>query len=237
MAHYQPEELSRIEVLPRHVSIVMDGNRRWAKKRGLLQPGHWQGAEAVDLIVEAALEMGIEELTLFAFSTENWQRSAWEVKTLLKILTKFLKEKCDKLVENSVLFGVIGDTTAFPETIQQEIERVKLRTASGSKMRLTLALNYGGRQEICRACERLLARGGVEKVSEELFEQHLDTHALAPLDLFIRTSGEMRVSNFLLWQLSYAEIYVTDTLWPDFTPKELLEAVVSYGQRERRVGR
>ncbi|MCH9611396.1 MAG: Ditrans,polycis-undecaprenyl-diphosphate synthase ((2E,6E)-farnesyl-diphosphate specific) [Chlamydiales bacterium] len=240
MAHYQPEELAQITKMPQHVSIVMDGNRRWAKKRGLLKPGHWQGADNVDTIVEAAAEMGISELTLYAFSTENWNRSKSEVKTLLKIMEVFLRDKCDKMVQNSISMGVIGDVSAFPEKIQNELKRVHEATRYGTRMRVTIAINYGGRDEICRACNRLLERakrGEIDRVTEELFDDHLDTSGLAPLDLFIRTSGEMRVSNFLLWQLSYAEIYLTETLWPDFTPKELLEAVLSFGKRKRRVGK
>ena len=238
--HYLPEELAQIQQLPAHISIIMDGNRRWAKKRGLLKGGHWQGADTVDLIVEAATEIGIEVLTLYAFSTENWKRSTLEVKTLQKILETFLQKKCDKMVKNGVHFDVIGDLSAFSSRIQKEVERVKEKTREGKKLHLRLALNYGGRDEICRACARIgekMARGEVEKVTEELFESHLDTAGLKPLDLFIRTGGEMRVSNFLLWQLSYAEIYVTDTLWPDFTPKDLLKAVLSYEKRERRVGK
>ncbi len=238
--HYLPEELAQIQKLPAHVSIIMDGNRRWAKQRGFLRGGHWQGAETVDLIVEAASEMGIKELTLYAFSTENWQRPTLEVKILQKILESFLQKKCDKMVKNAICLHTIGDLSAFPDRIQREVERVRKKTQEGKKLRLTLALNYGGRDEICRACKRLgekVARGEIAEVTEELFENHLDTAGMKPLDLFIRTGGEMRVSNFLLWQLSYAEIYVTDTLWPDFTPHDFLKAVLSYAKRERRIGK
>lgn len=240
MKHYQTSELKSIKKLPKHVAIIMDGNRRWAKKRGLLKPGHFEGAETVDLIVEAAEELGIQELTLYAFSTENWKRSKLEVKTLLKILDDFLLKKWQKMVKKGICFGSIGDLSAFPEKTQKNIEFVKKKTEGGKKMRLTLALNYGSRDEICRACDKIakkMAAGEIQKVTEELFDRHLDTADLSPLDLFIRTSGEMRLSNFLLWQLSYAEIYVTDTLWPDFSPQELLRAVKNYEQRQRRVGR
>ncbi len=240
MMHYLPEELAQIRHLPAHVSIIMDGNRRWAKKRGVLSGGHWEGAETVDLIVEAAAEMGVEVLTLYAFSTENWKRSTIEVITLQKILETFLQKKCDKMVKNGIQFDVIGDVSAFPARIGLEIERVKKKTLEGNRLQLRLALNYGGRDEICRAANQVgekMVRGEIKKVTEEIFESHLDTAGLKPLDLFIRTGGEMRVSNFLLWQLSYAEIYVTDTLWPDFTPKDLLKAVLNYEKRERRIGK
>lgn len=244
ITHYTEEELASLNpcCLPRHVSIVMDGNRRWAKRINPLKinSGHWQGAEVVDVIVEAAMELGIKELTLFAFSTENWKRSPIEVKTLCKILETYLKKKSNKMLQNGVHFDVIGDLTPFPSSIKNEVEYVKKITKSNDTLFLTLALNYGGRDEIRRACEALVQKaikGEVNEVSEELIENHLDTSKLSPLDLFIRTSGEMRVSNFLLWQLSYAEIYVTKTLWPDFSPQELLRAVLEYQKRERRAGK
>lgn len=241
--HFTQDELAALNRanIPRHVSIIMDGNRRWSRQRNPLNftSGHWQGAETVDTIVEAAIEIGIEELTLYAFSTENWKRTPLEVSTLHAILEKYLKNKCDKMMENGVRFDVIGDPTPFPESVQKEILRVKRRTADNSKLKLTLALNYGGRDELRRVCNTLAQKvkcGELTEITEDEIEQHLDTAHLQPLDLFIRTSGEMRVSNFLLWQLSYAEIYVTKTLWPDFTPHHLLDAVLEYQKRERRAG-
>ncbi|MFN0064953.1 MAG: polyprenyl diphosphate synthase [Chlamydiales bacterium] len=242
--HFTEEELSLLDqgVSPRHVAIIMDGNRRWARRNNPLKisshlKGHAQGAETFSLIVEAAIELGIQELTAYAFSTENWNRSPLEIKVLHKILESHLQKNREKMKKNGVCFQVIGDITPFPAAVKREIKRVVIETRDNTKLQLTLALNYGARDEICRAMRKIAQQKiAPDEITEEVVAAHLDTAALSDPDLLIRTSGEMRISNFLLWQLAYAEVYVTKTLWPDFTPHDLLKAVLEFQNRERRLG-
>ena len=233
--------LTFMENIPRHIAMIMDGNGRWARKRNLPRiMGHRAGVKTADAMVEACAKLGIKALTMYTFSTENWKRPADEVSALMEILEKNLKEKAQKLKENNIRFNVIGRIDRFSPVLKAAIKRVTEETSANSGMVLTLALNYGGRQEILDAA-RSFARAGAEGLDinscvEEDFEKFLYTGDLPPLDLVIRTSGEMRVSNFLLWQIAYSELYVTDTLWPDFNEEELRKALGEYSGRERRFG-
>jgi undecaprenyl diphosphate synthase len=228
--------------LPRHVAIIMDGNGRWAAKRG--QPriaGHRAGVEAVRASVDTGARLGLGALTLYAFSTENWKRPRYEVDALMRMLRKYLRLELDEIDRQNIRFQTIGRTAALNASVREEIARATERTAKNTGMVLTVALNYGGRAEIVDACRlamvRLLAEGkSPDDLSEEEIAGGLYTHGLPELDLLVRTSGEMRISNFLLWQSAYAEIHVTETLWPDFRREHLLEAVVDYQQRSRRFG-
>ena len=230
------------ERLPRHVAIIMDGNGRWAAQRG--QPriaGHRAGVEAVRAAVDTGARLGIGALTLYAFSTENWKRPRYEVDALMRMLRKYLRLELDEINRQNIRFQTIGRIEALSPTVRNEIVRASERTASNTGMILSVALNYGGRAEIvdaCRAAMRKLFAAGrsADELSEEDIEQELYTKNLPELDLLVRTSGELRISNFLLWQSAYAEIYVTETLWPDFRRVHLLEAVVDYEQRNRRFG-
>jgi len=230
------------ERLPRHVAIIMDGNGRWAAQRG--QPriaGHRAGVEAVRAAVDTGARLGIGALTLYAFSTENWKRPRYEVDALMRMLRKYLRLELDEINRQNIRFQTIGRIEVLSPTVRNEIARASERTASNTGMILSVALNYGGRAEIvdaCRAAMRKLFAAGrsADELSEEDIEQELYTKNLPELDLLVRTSGELRISNFLLWQSAYAEIYVTETLWPDFRRLHLLEAVVDYQQRNRRFG-
>jgi undecaprenyl diphosphate synthase len=228
--------------LPRHVAIIMDGNGRWAAQRG--QPriaGHRAGVEAVRAAVDTGARLGVGALTLYAFSTENWKRPRYEVDALMRMLRKYLRLELDEINRQNIRFQTIGRIEALAPTVRQEIARASEQTASNTGMVLSVALNYGGRAEIVDACRaamrRLQAEGkSIDELSEDLIERELYTSNLPELDLLVRTSGELRISNFLLWQSAYAEIYVTETLWPDFRRVHLLEAVVDYQQRSRRFG-
>jgi undecaprenyl diphosphate synthase len=228
--------------LPRHVAIIMDGNGRWAAQRG--QPrvaGHRAGVEAVRAAVDTGARLGLGALTLYAFSTENWKRPRYEVDALMRMLRKYLRLELDEINRQNIRFQTIGRIEALAPTVREEIARASERTAANTGMVLSVALNYGGRAEIvdaCRAAVRKLQAEGKspDELSEEQVERELYTHSLPELDLLVRTSGELRISNFLLWQSAYAEIYVTETLWPDFRRIHLLEAVVGYQQRSRRFG-
>ena len=228
--------------LPRHVAIIMDGNGRWAAQRG--QPriaGHRAGVEAVRAAVDTGARLGLGALTLYAFSTENWKRPRYEVDALMRMLRKYLRLELDEINRQNIRFQTIGRIEALAPTVRQEIARASEQTASNTGMVLSVALNYGGRAEIVDACRaamrRLQAEGkSIDELSEDQIERQLYTSNLPELDLLVRTSGELRISNFLLWQSAYAEIYVTETLWPDFRRVHLLEAVVDYQQRSRRFG-
>jgi len=224
--------------IPRHVGIIMDGNGRWAELRGLPRvEGHRRGAERTSEIIEDAEELGIKVLTLYAFSLENWQRPISEVKTLMKLLEFYLREELSKLMARGIVFRTIGNVKRLPETIQALLRDVEEKSASNNGMTLVLALSYSGRDEILRAVKKLLYVGiRPEELTEESFSSHLDTAGLPAPDLIIRTSGEMRISNFLLWQGTYSELYFTDALWPDFTKEEFFLAIQDYQQRERRFG-
>jgi undecaprenyl diphosphate synthase len=218
----------------RHVAIIMDGNGRWAKKR--LMPrafGHKRGVDTVREIARAARDMGLEALTLYAFSSENWKRPADEISDLMGMLRTFIRNDLDEFVANNVKLRIIGDYQALAPDIVEMIEDAMARTAANTGTTLAIALNYGSQQEIARAAARAAAKGAI---TPEAIEAELDTACLPPLDLLIRTSGEVRLSNFLLWQAAYAEMWFTDVLWPDFTPTHLREALDQFASRERRFG-
>ena len=228
--------------LPAHIAIIMDGNGRWASRRN--QPrvaGHRAGAAAVRATVEAAARLGIPYLTLYAFSTENWKRPRLEVEALMGLLREFLRKEIRSLKENNIRFRTIGREQRLESTVTREIEHARRETESNTGTVLTVALNYSGRSEIIQACRELAAEcaaGGRDpaEITEYDFERRLFTEGLPDPDLLIRTSGEMRVSNFLLWQIAYSEIYVTETLWPDFRQLNLFEAIIEFQKRERRYG-
>ncbi|MSM41341.1 MAG: isoprenyl transferase [Geobacter sp.] len=228
--------------MPRHLAIIMDGNGRWAKQRMLQRiVGHQKGVEAVRATVEECSKLGIGFLTLFAFSAENWLRPKTEVQALMALLKKYIRSEVPRMMRNNVRFGVIGNREDLPASVNREIDDAIARTAGNTGMLLTLALSYGSRQEIARAAVRLAAdavAGTVDltMVSEELFTSYLFTGGIPDPDLLIRTSGEMRISNFLLWQLAYTELYFTDVNWPEFDRTELHKALKDYQERERRFG-
>ncbi len=235
--------LETSETLPRHLAIIMDGNGRWATGMGKLRAlGHEEGAKMVKRVVKHCTKKGIEYLTLFAFSTENWLRPKKEVNTLMRILVKSLRGELQTLVENDIQLRTIGDIKNLPEVVQSELEEVVARTKSNTRMVLTLALSYGSRQEITSAMQEISSK--VKKglispsdIDEKLINSHLYTCFMPEVDLLIRTSGEYRLSNFMLWQCAYAELYFTDTYWPDFDTQELDKALASYQKRERRFGK
>jgi undecaprenyl diphosphate synthase len=228
--------------LPRHVAIIMDGNGRWAARRG--QPriaGHRAGVEAVRAAVDTGARLGLGALTLYAFSTENWKRPRYEVDALMRMLRRYLRLELNEIDQQHIKFQTIGRTGALAKSVRREIGKAMERTAKNQGMVLNVALNYGGRTEIVDACRaavrRLLDEGNPpDELTEDRIAQELYTRNLPELDLLVRTSGEMRISNFLLWQAAYSEIYVTETLWPDFRRVHLLEAVVDYQRRDRRFG-
>ena len=229
--------------LPRHVAIIMDGNGRWARQQGKPRVmGHRAGVESVQEIVRTAREMGIGVLTLYAFSTENWQRPTMEVQALMGLLKSFLESELATLVGNNVCLRCSGQQERFPVEIQKLLQRVIQETAENSGLVLNLALSYGGRSEIIQAV-RVIAekccRGELrpQEINSEIFSDHLYTRGLPDPDLLIRTGGESRLSNFLLWQASYAELYFTDTLWPDFRKDGFMEAIADYQKRQRRFGK
>ncbi|HEX3016021.1 MAG TPA: isoprenyl transferase [Desulfobacteria bacterium] len=230
------------EKLPKHIAIIMDGNGRWAKKRGLPRSlGHRAGVETLRTTVTSCSNLGIKVLTVYAFSTENWKRPAEEVDILMNLLVEYLQKEIRELHKNNVLVRAIGNLAELPKTAQTELENAKKLTGNNTGLILNLALNYGGRVEILTATRKIatLVNQGmlrIEDIDEEVFRRFLYTAGLPDPDLLIRTSGEMRVSNYLLWQLAYSEMYVTDTLWPDFNKIELFKALVAYQQRDRRFG-
>ena len=218
----------------RHVAIIMDGNGRWAKKRFLPRvAGHKAGVEAVRTIVRAAAEMGLEAMTLYAFSSENWKRPEDEVSDLMGLMKRFILSDLDEFAANDVRLKVIGNWRALAPDVVALIENALDRTAGNKRTTLVVALNYGAQDELVRAARAAAAAGDI---TAETIEAHLDTADLPPLDLLIRTSGEVRLSNFLLWQSAYAELYFTDTLWPDFKPADLQAALDHFARRERRYG-
>jgi undecaprenyl diphosphate synthase len=226
------------ERLPAHVAVIMDGNGRWAAQRHLPRvEGHRAGIESVRETVEGSARLGIEVLTLYAFSVENWKRPAAEVSTLMMLLKRYLRSELNTLLRNNIRFKVVGRVEDLARDVQKELRDAEERTASNSGMQFNIALNYGGRAEIVEAARRMAADGvAPDDIDEPRFASYLYTAGQPDPDLLIRTSGEMRVSNFLLWQIAYAEIWVTDTLWPDFRQVHLLEAVVAYQKRDRRYG-
>ena len=228
--------------IPRHVAIIMDGNGRWAAQHGLPRSrGHEMGAESVRAVIRACREMGIQYLTLYAFSVENWVRPPGEIRALMKLLRQFLSDREHELHENQVRLRVIGRMDDLPRDVRKSLERVMAATAHYQKGQLILALSYGGRTEIAAAARRIaedVRAGRLEPaaVDEALLGRYLYAPDVPDPDLMIRTSGEMRISNFLLWQLSYTELYITDVLWPDFREPEFRKAIDEYGRRQRRFG-
>ena len=229
--------------LPQHLAIIMDGNGRWAKQKGLLRAlGHEGGTKSVKVIIEACAELGIEFLTLYAFSTENWNRPKLEVEALMRILIRSLKKELKTLQDNNIKLNAIGNLEKLPKTAQKELLEVIDKTKDNSRMTLTLALSYGSRDEIANAIRIISDKVknniiSIESIDDSIINEHLYTRNLPDVDLLIRTSGEHRISNFLLWQIAYAELYFTDILWPDFKEKDLYEAIISYQKRERRFGK
>jgi undecaprenyl diphosphate synthase len=224
--------------LPRHIAVIMDGNGRWAAQRHLPRvEGHRAGIDSVREVVESSARLGIQVLTLYAFSVENWKRPITEVSTLMMLLKRYLRLELDTLLRNNIRFRVIGRASELAPDIRAELASAEAKTADNTGMLFNIALNYGGRAEIVEAARRLLEAGvAPEGLDEERFAGFLYTAGQPDPDLLIRTSGEMRVSNFLLWQIAYAEIWVTETLWPDFRKRHLLEAIVAYQKRHRRYG-
>jgi undecaprenyl diphosphate synthase len=231
-----------MENIPGHVAFIMDGNRRWAKKHGLSSvEGHAAGAENLSRIIKAAVELGVKVITAYSFSTENWNRPPEEVKYLWQLFEAYLESKYDELVENGVRLSTIGDFGQIPEKVAEILQKVKKDTASGKNLDLVLAMNYGSRDEICRAINKVVEdceSGKISKqdINEDLFSSYLDTAEWGDPDLLIRTSGELRVSNFLLWQLSYSEMYVSDIFWPDFDGECFKNVLTEYQHRRRRWG-
>jgi undecaprenyl diphosphate synthase len=229
--------------LPKHLAIIMDGNGRWAKKHGLFRTlGHESGTKSVKKIIEACANLGIENLTLYAFSTENWNRPKVEVEALMKVLVNSLIKELPTLEKNSIKMNAIGNLEKLPAKAQKELQDVINKTAENTKLVLTLALSYGSREELVNAVKNISDKVknniiSVDKIDDSVINEHLYTHKLPDVDLLIRTSGEHRISNFLLWQIAYAELYFTDILWPDFKESDLYEAILSYQKRERRFGK
>ncbi len=235
------EEIDR-KKLPRHVAIIMDGNGRWAKKKALSRiRGHLKGVNAVREIVTACREWGIKVLTLYAFSIENWKRPAKEVNALMGLLKEYLEKECEEMIQNNIRLNAIGRIKDLPSEVQAILQETKKKTEHCTGMILNLALSYGGRSEILHAVQGVISDFQKEEIKPEeitvqRFSQYLWTRGLPDPDLLIRTSGEFRISNFLLWQIAYTELYVTDTLWPDFNRKEMAKALADYQSRERRFG-
>jgi len=232
------QEIPQAGDVPRHVAIIMDGNGRWAQRRRLPRiAGHRRGAEAVRATVRACAERGIHYLTLFAFSSENWRRPAEEVALLMRLFKSALQNEVDKLHANGVRLKVVGDTSRFDPKLRMLIERGEELTARNTSLTLTIAANYGGRWDVLQAINRLVKENPSVEIEESLLARYLAMSYAPEPDLFIRTGGEQRISNFLLWQLAYTELYFTDSLWPDFDGAALDRAIASYRSRERRFGR
>jgi undecaprenyl diphosphate synthase len=232
-----------INNLPKHIAIIMDGNGRWAKERGFLRAiGHESGTKSVRDTVEACSELGIKNLTLYAFSSENWNRPKLEVQTLMQLLISSLKKELPTMQKNSIRLNAIGNLNNLPKKVQKELLYVVESTKENIEMTLTLALSYGSRDEIVDVTRQICDKVknniiSIENIDDTLINQHLYTRNLPDVDLLIRTSGEKRISNFLLWQIAYAELYFTDVYWPDFKKENLYEAITNYQKRERRFGK
>jgi undecaprenyl diphosphate synthase len=229
--------------LPQHVAVIMDGNGRWAKRRGLPRiMGHKRGVDTLKTLLRCCRDWGIGALTAYAFSTENWGRPIEEVDFLMALFERVLRQELLEMMEENVRIRFVGNLAALPPSLQEEIHQAVTQTQDNHGIEFTVATNYGGRQEIVQACRSIaeqVQRGEINPsdISEEVFSRHLYTSEISDPDLLIRTSGEMRISNFLLWQLAYAEIYVTDTLWPDFDSSEFHQAIYAYQKRDRRFGK
>lgn len=237
---YSSEELSCIDLLkiPKHIAIIMDGNRRWAKQKGLLpMMGHLEGAETLTDVLKGAAEIGVKTLTVYTFSTETWRRPKGEVEDLMNIFELYLMRKKELMVRDGVRLNAIGDLSRLPERVLSAFYQTRKATEHCDRINLVLALNYGGRDEIRRAVVKILEEKiDPDQITEECIARRLDTSPYGDPELLIRTSGELRVSNFLLWQISYAEIFSTQILWPDFSSKELLKAIFAFQARNRRLG-
>ena len=237
------EEQIQKEKLPNHLAIIMDGNGRWAKAKGLKRVlGHKNGTKAVRDVVEVCAKLGIKNLTLFTFSTENWNRPKLEVRTLMELLVSSLKKELPTMLKNDIRLSAIGRLSELPDSVRKELEEVTEKTAGNKRMNLVLALSYGAREELVCATKAIgqqIKEGLItpEEVDEQLIQNNLYTKALPDVDLLVRTSGEQRISNFMLWQIAYAELYFTKTLWPDFRREDLLKALLNYQNRERRFGK
>ncbi|MEH1830026.1 MAG: isoprenyl transferase [Nostoc sp.] len=237
-----PTDLKR-ELLPQHVAVIMDGNGRWAKRQGLPRiMGHKRGVDALKDLLRCCQDWGIQALTAYAFSTENWKRPQEEVDFLMTLFQRVLRQELREMVEENVQIKFVGNLQDLPRSLQQEISRSMEETKNNRGIRFSVATNYGGRQEILQACQAIakqVQQGMLQpdEINEQVFESHLYTAGVTDPDLLIRTSGEMRLSNFLLWQMAYGEIYITDALWPDFNRAEFHRALCAYQQRERRFGK
>lgn len=232
-----------LNTIPQHIAVIMDGNGRWAKKVGALRAfGHTNGVSTVRTTVEASIELGVKHLTLYAFSTENWNRPKLEINALMHLLVSSLDKEINKLDEQGVKINTIGQLDKLPKNCKQALLNAKERTKNNNRLTLTLALSYSGRWDLTQAMQKVSEKVSnqllkSDEITEEVIKQHLSTADLPDPELLIRTSGEMRVSNFLLWEIAYAEIYVTETLWPDFSKEEYYKAIINYQQRERRFGK
>jgi undecaprenyl diphosphate synthase len=239
---YLPADLNR-DLLPKHVAVIMDGNGRWAKRQGLPRiMGHKRGVDTLKDLLRCCQDWGIQALTVYAFSTENWQRPQEEVDFLMNLFVRVLREEFREMLSEQVKIEFVGNLLALPTALQAEISRSMEKTRNNPGVHFTVATNYGGRQEILQACRAIAQKVETgllkpDEISEEVFAKHLYTEGTADPDLLIRTSGEMRLSNFLLWQMAYGEIYFTDTFWPDFDRAEFHRALCAYQQRERRFGK
>ena len=229
--------------LPKHLAIIMDGNGRWAKQQGFLRAfGHENGTKSVKKTITTCAKLGIEYLTLYAFSTENWNRPKLEVEALMRILINSLKKELVTLQENNIKLNAIGNLDKLPKTAQKELQDVIDKTKNNTRLTLTLALSYGSREELVNAVRIISDKVknniiSIDTIDDSIINEHLYTQNLPDVDLLIRTSGEHRISNFLLWQIAYAELYFTNVLWPDFKDQDLYEAIISYQKRERRFGK
>jgi undecaprenyl diphosphate synthase len=241
---YSPEDLKELDTtrIPHHIAIIMDGNRRWARRRQLpWMMGHWEGAETLTKIVRAASQLGIKVLTVYSFSTETWRRSQEEVNALMALFISYLAGQKESMISEGVKLEAIGNLAKLPQEVRDVLDDTRSATACNDKIELVLALSYGGRDDIRRAAVAIVTdcmQGKLNKedISEDLFSRYLDTSKWKDPDLLIRTSGEKRISNFLLWQISYTEVHTTDVVWPDFSEQDLLSAVIDFQKRERRLG-
>ncbi|EFK39343.1 isoprenyl transferase [Peptoniphilus lacrimalis] len=235
-------DVINLDNIPKHIGIIMDGNGRWAKSKNLPRSfGHKAGSDRVIDIVEASYELGVKSLSLYAFSTENWKRPRDEISKLMELIKYYIRTQLAKINKNNVRINVFGDIEPLPESVKNEILVAVEKTKTNDKMNLNICLNYGGQDEILRACKNIskdVLDGKIttEDINKEIFDSHLYSKGQDSLDLLIRPSGELRVSNFMLWQLAYAEFYFSNILWPDFTKEELYKAIYSYQNRDRRYG-
>ena len=232
-----------LEKVPKHIAIIMDGNGRWAKQQGMIRAfGHQNGTKSVNQIVEACSDINVTHLTLYAFSTENWNRPKYEVDALMTIMVNSLKKELPTMMEKNVQVTAIGNIDKLPINVRKVINEVIDKTKNNKKIRLSLALSYGSREELTQVVKEIAFKVknniiSIDNIDALIINEHLYTHDMPDVDLLIRTSGEHRISNFLLWQIAYAELYFCDVLWPDFTPQHLFEAVINYQNRERRFGK